>query len=110
MAMIKCPECSAEVSDTAYDCPKCAATLKKPTRSFFGKIVKWLFIIFNVLMVVWLIAGLQGGSDVVQNASSDAEAAGAAIGTGIGMFLITMIWVFGDIILGLFFLFTRPSK
>jgi hypothetical protein len=110
MAMIKCPECSAEVSDTAFDCPKCATQLRKPKRTFFGQIIKWLFILFNLLMLVWIIAGLSGGSDAVNNASSDAEATGAAIGTGIGVFFLLIVWGFGDLILGLFFLFTRPSK
>ena len=41
---------------------------------------------------------------------TDAEAAGAAIGTGIGVTLLVIIWVVGDIILGLFYLFTRPTR
>lgn len=40
---------------------------------------------------------------------SGAEQAGAAIGIGIGPMLILSIWVIGDIILGLFVLFTRPK-
>ena len=44
MALINCPECKTEVSDTAFDCPKCAATLKKPTRTFFGKLIKLIFL------------------------------------------------------------------
>ena len=110
MAMIECPECGAEVADTAYDCPKCGATLRKPTRTIFGKIVKWSFISFNILMLIWMIAGMSGASDSVSCAGSDAEAAGAAIGGAIGMGLLMGVWVFGDIILGLIFMFTRPSK
>lgn len=31
MALIHCPECSAEVSDKAENCPKCAYPLNKET-------------------------------------------------------------------------------
>jgi len=108
--MIKCPECSKDVSATAFDCPSCGATINKPKRTMFGKIVKWSFILFNVLMCVWMVAGMGSGSDAVNNASSDAEAAGAAIGTGLAGMLLLIIWALGDVILGLMFLFTRPSK
>ena len=110
MAMIKCPECSKEIAESAFDCPSCGATIKKPQRTIFGKIIKWSFILFNILMVAWMYSGMDGGSDAVKNASSDAEAAGAAIGTGIGMIFLFIIWGVGDFILGLMFLFTRPSK
>lgn len=76
----------------------------------FAKIVKYLFIAFNLLMVFWLYSGLSGGAEVVGDAASDAEAAGAAIGTGIGVFLILVVWAIGDIILGITYLIARPSK
>ena len=53
---------------------------------------------------------MMGASEVVSSASSDAEQAGAAIGTGIGMFLIFTVWAIGDIILGIFVLLTRPKN
>jgi hypothetical protein len=109
MALVNCPECQAEVSDTALKCTKCGVQLRKPKRSFFGKIVKWGFFLFNILMVVWLVGGMNAATEGMQ-AMSEAEQAGAAIGTGIGAMMILVIWVFGDIILGLFFLFTRPKS
>jgi hypothetical protein len=108
MPLINCPECSAEVSDTALKCPKCGVQLRKPKRGFFGKLVKWSFVGFNILMAIWLIGGMNSASEGMQ-ALSGAEQAGAAIGTGIGAMLILGIWVVGDIILGLFVLFTRPK-
>ena len=110
MALLNCPECNTEVASTAYDCPKCGAALRKPTRTFFGKIIKWAFIGFNFLMIAWLIAGLGISADNVRSATSDAQADGAAIVFAIRMGMILGLWVVGDIILGLFFLFTRPSK
>lgn len=109
MALINCPECSIEVSDTALKCPKCGVQLRKLKRGFFGKLVKWSFIGFNVLMAIWLIAGMGAATEGME-AMSDAEKAGTAIGTGIGAAMILVIWVFGDIILGLLVLFTRPKS
>ena len=52
--------------------------------------------------------GVGGGAEMVENAGSEAEKAGAAIGTGIGAFFVIMIWALGDIILGMMYLFTKP--
>lgn len=109
MALVSCPECSVEISDTAPKCMKCGVQLRKPKRGFWGKLIKYTFIGFNLLMAWALIAGLGAAGETVSAASSSAEQAGAAIGTGIGAAMILSIWVFGDIILGLFVLFTRPK-
>lgn len=60
MALIKCPECGSEVSDSAFKCPKCGKQLRKPKRSIFGKLCLWLFYLYNLLMVAWL--GRRGGA------------------------------------------------
>ena len=110
MAMIKCLECSSEVSDSALTCPSCGVQLRKPKRSFFGTLIKWSFIGFNILMAISLVVGMNGATESMNAAMSEAEKAGAAIGTGLGAAMILSIWVFGDIILGLFVLFTRPKS
>ena len=56
-------------------------------------------------MILWAVAGGGTVSDGV-----DAEAAGVAIGGALGMGMIFMLWVIGDIILGIFVLFTRPKS
>jgi hypothetical protein len=109
MALISCPECSAEVSDSALKCAKCGVQLRKPKRGFFGKLFKWTFILFNILMAWWLIGGMNAASKTME-ATSGAAHTGAAIGTGVGAVMIIGLWVFGDIILGLFVLFTRPKS
>ncbi|XEI31197.1 zinc ribbon domain-containing protein [Aeromonas veronii] len=108
MSLIKCPECSAEVSDAALKCPKCGAQIRKPKRGFFGKLFKWGFILFNLLMVFWLVSYWGSVGDMMQGAN-DAEKAGGVIGTTIGTGMIFGIWGFGDLILGLFVLLTRPK-
>ena len=110
MAMINCPDCSKEVSDTALKCPSCGVQLRKAKRTIIGKVFLWVFILFNVIMVAWLWGGMSAATEVVQEAGSDLEAAGSAIGAGIGGFMIVLIWVLGDIILGLPVLFTRPKS
>lgn len=108
MAIISCPECQTDVSDSALKCPKCGVQLRKAKRSFFGKIIKWTFVGFNILMLVWLVAGMNNATSGMDN-MTNAEQAGAAIGTSIGAMLILTVWFFGSIILGLFVLLTRPK-
>lgn len=55
MAMIPCKECGKEVSSEAFKCPNCGARLRKAKRGFFGKIFKWSFVLFNLLMFLWVI-------------------------------------------------------
>lgn len=110
MALVNCKECGAEVSDKALDCPKCGTTLRKPKRTLFGKFIKWTFIGFNILMLLWMIFGVGGAAETIDTAASDAEKAGAAIGTGLGAMMIIFIWIAGDVVLGLMTLLTRPKK
>ena len=107
--LIKCPECNAEVSDSAMKCPQCGKQLRKPKRGVMGKIFLWVFYLFNVLMLIWLIGGMNAASNVVSNAASEAERAGASIGTGIGAMFILFIWAIGDIITGLLAFMMRPK-
>lgn len=109
MSTIPCPSCGEQLSSAAFDCPHCGHPIRKPKRGFFGKIIKWVFILFNVFMIWWLFAGTNGAMEM-QQGMTGAERAGAQIGTGIGIMMILTVWVIGDIILGLFVLFTRPSK
>ena len=109
MALVNCPECKTEVSSTAHKCMRCGHVINRPRRSIFGSLVKLAFIGFNLLMLVWLVGGLGAASHHVASAHSDAERAGAAVGTALGASIIIGIWVAGAIILGLFVLFTRPK-
>jgi hypothetical protein len=108
MAMISCPECQNSVSDSAFKCPKCGVQLRKLKRGFMGKLFKWSFIAFNILMALWLFAGMNAATKGIENLNG-AEQAGAAIGTGIGAAIILVVWVIGAFLLGLFVMFTRPK-
>jgi hypothetical protein len=108
MAMIACPECETQVSDTAFKCLKCGVELRKPKRSFMGKVFKWSFVAFNVLMLLWVVSGFNASTEKMAGLSGS-EHAGAAIGTGIGIVLLMLLWAIGDVILGMLVLFTRPK-
>jgi uncharacterized metal-binding protein len=80
-------------------------------RTLFGKIVKWLFILFNLLMIAWAVfESVSIVRDVNVNSMSYAEAAMAEFGIEIAFVAIGTIWVMGDIILGLLVLLTRRKK
>lgn len=84
-------------------------------RTLMGKIFKYSFIIFNVLMLIAFFKGCAVSSEGISNASLDAEypgaaTAGATIGAGLAMGTLLFMWLVGDVILGLFVLFTRRKK
>ncbi|MFY0480424.1 hypothetical protein [Achromobacter marplatensis] len=108
MALIACRECKTAVSDQALKCPSCGFQLRKPKRSFIGKLFKLLFIAFNILMAFWLVTGMGAAGEQISSATSEAGRAGATIGTGIGAFMVLTLWVIGDVILGALVFFTRP--
>lgn len=110
MSTTTCPSCSKDVSPKAFDCPHCGHPIRKPKRGFFGFVFKWLFILFNVSMLIWLFSYFVQLGEMTSDLTSDAEKAGAAIGGTLGTGIILITWVIGDVILGLLTLLTRPSK
>lgn len=82
---------------------------EKRKRGIIGKIFLILFWIFNGLMLWWLIAAFQISGEQLNAATSEAQKAGAAIGTGLATGMIMAIWMAGAVILGLLVLFT-PGK
>lgn len=84
-------------------------------RTVMGKIFKYTFIAFNVLMAILFLKGCAVASEGITNASMESEYAGAAtagatIGAGLAMGSLIFLWLAGDVILGLFVLFTRRKK
>ncbi|MEV5596225.1 hypothetical protein [Streptomyces sp. NPDC052496] len=85
----------------------------RPHRSWrpHWRIMTWVVLAFNVLMLIWLIAGL--------NAAGDAEDCGAQTGdalrlcqdvndagTAVGVWFLIMLWAAGAVILGVIWLVT----
>lgn len=81
----------------------------KPRRSIMGYIFKWSFILFNILMFWWWFSSTGDATQTIANSSNDAEQLGTAIGGAIGASIIFGVWFFGDFILGILVLFTRPK-
>jgi hypothetical protein len=71
----------------------------------------WVLIIFNVLMLIWVISGIAsvgGGScngldQATCNAAKD-------IGGGIGVALLIVLWFIGFVVLGLVWLMSKPKN
>lgn len=58
MALIKCPECGKEISDTAKSCPECGYTnFQTPKRknNIKASVIKWMFIIIIVICLLLFI-------------------------------------------------------
>lgn len=52
MALIKCSECEAQISDKATSCPSCGAPVAKKKKSKAGKIVLWTIVL--IVAIGWL--------------------------------------------------------
>ena len=87
MSMIKCPECEKEISDQTYKCPNCGVVIKKPKRGITGIVLKTLFILFNAIMILWVISLLSRGDPEVD------MGAVKAMGTGMLLFIWLIIGV-----------------
>jgi hypothetical protein len=81
---------------------------EKYERTAFGKLIKWAFIGFNVLMVIWIVGGISAVSNI--EVHSSAEQAGRAIGSAFGIASLLTLWAIGDVILGILVAFTRGDK
>lgn len=103
MALINCPECYLEVSDSSLRCPNCGIQLRKPKRGLFGKLVMWSLIGFNIIMPLLLIISLH-------RERTEAMSTAEEFGTFIAVAIFIGFWVFVNIILCLFALLTKPNQ
>ncbi|MCW2738620.1 hypothetical protein [Nocardioides sp.] len=87
-----------------------STTPKKKKRIFL-----WVFLAIQLLFIVWIIGGASGANgdpndcgSLSKEACNDAE----AVGTGIGVFLIVILWMVVDFFLavgyGIYRLAKRP--
>ena len=103
MAMIKCPECEKEVSDKTYKCPNCGVVINKPKRGVTGTIFKFLFVLFNGIMILWFISLFMTGSGDPELANVETTA--KVMGSGILIF----IWLIIGLPLGIMNYITRAK-
>lgn len=82
--------------------------------------MSWVVIIFNVLMLIWVVGGIastgEGTADCKEEAATnqflDDELCddAAAVGTAIGVGILIFLWAAGDIILGIIWLVTNGGN
>jgi hypothetical protein len=76
-------------------------------RGVFGKLFKWGFVLFNILMAIWFFGGLFSVGGQVASETSTARQVGGAIGVTLGLTMVVGLWLVGDLILGVLALATR---
>lgn len=73
----------------------------------------WLVILWNGLIGLWVISGINAIKDqcegLVGNALQTCQI-GQNVGGGIGLFLIGLIWFVGFLVTGLIWLMSRPKR
>jgi hypothetical protein len=79
-------------------------------RGFFGKLVKYSFIGFNLLMAYWVISYWFTVGEMLGGTEDAAARAGGAIGATLGTGTLLFFWVAGAIILGILTLLSRGQK
>ncbi|RWI90520.1 MAG: hypothetical protein EOR22_23545 [Mesorhizobium sp.] len=84
--------------------------IEKRKRGFFGMVFWWMFLAFNILMGLWMFAGIKGVSEQYHATTDAASHVGTAIGGTVAVGVLLWIWVFGDIILGLLVVLSRGKK
>jgi hypothetical protein len=83
---------------------------EKTVRGLFGKIVKWSFVGFNLLMLLWVLSYCSFVGKAASSAATDAEKVGTGIGSILGSGMLLFIWMFGAVVLGIMTLLTRGKK
>jgi hypothetical protein len=68
----------------------------------------WGIVVWTGLNLLWLVTGVNAASKI--QTGNEYEAAGAAIGTGIGVTIILFIWFFGFIIASIIWFMSRPKN
>ena len=74
-----------------------------------ASMLKYVFFAFNLLMAFAMYLGFAENADKINNAL-ETGSAGVVVGTGLGAFFLLVLWVMGDIILGLLYLVAKPPK
>jgi len=77
------------------------------------RIMTWVILAFNILMLIWIIAGVAGVADNCAGKTGvelDACEAGTAVGATIGAGMVVGLWVAGDVILGIIWLVTNRKR
>lgn len=72
------------------------------------KLCKWSILIWTVFCIIGVIVGLAGVSNMT--ATNEAEKAGAAIGTALGLGFWAFLWLVPTVGIGVIALIAKPSR
>jgi hypothetical protein len=78
------------------------------SRSWFGKIVKSFFLLWNALMALWLYSFLSRAPTNPSFQGMSANSHAAAVGAG--LFMLILIWSLSSLVLGVFVVWTRGPR
>jgi hypothetical protein len=73
----------------------------------------WLFLVIQILFIVWIVTGTSSATSSCNGLSGDELdlcQGATAVGAGIGIFLIIVLWALVDIILGVIWLVTNRGQ
>ena len=87
------------------------ATKSKPRKK--RRIFLWVFLAVQALFLIWIIAGASTASGQATDCGSLSQQAcndASDIGTGIGVFLIIVLWCFVDFLLAVGYVIYRLAK
>lgn len=73
----------------------------------------WAIFLFSALMLIWVISGVGAVSDNCAGLTGqelETCQAGTAIGGGIAVTFLIIIWFIGFVVLGLIWLMSRPKE
>jgi hypothetical protein len=84
--------------------------IEKRKRGFFGWLFLIVFILWNALMVLFLISMIMTTNNLMQTTAPGGESTGTAIGVGFSFIMLIIVWALGSVITGLLALVTRGSK
>lgn len=73
------------------------------------RIFRWVFLAVQLLFLIWVISGIAADDVDCNGLSAQACSDANAVGTGIGVALILVLWVIVDVVLGLTYLIFRKK-
>ncbi|MFE9728900.1 hypothetical protein ACFYO9_00265 [Streptomyces sp. NPDC005863] len=74
------------------------------------RVLTWVILAFNALMLVCVVVGVNAASDGGETCADDACAAGNDLGTLIGTGMLIFVWMAGAVILGVIWLVTNQHR
>jgi len=77
------------------------------------RIFLWVFLVVQVLFIIWIVVGVSGNSsDAIDCGTLSQQACNDVrdVGTGIGVFIIVVVWIIVDFLMGLVYGIYRLAK